>query len=282
MQPEAYARALLERLAIGGVPDARAVVAALKVRVHEKDLERCDGMLVRVKGTAKGVIAVRKSIREETRKLFTIAHEIGHLLLPGHDDDGICGTDAIERWDRDLRAREREANAFAAELLMPSELVTNLIASLQPSLATIERLAETFRTSLTASGYRLVAMTTHAAALVWSQRGQVRWARRSEEFKQWVRVDEQIDSRTFAADLFRGVAVPSGLLTVPADAWLESAGSDATLLEESRSLPTYDAVLTVLWAREPLPERDETNDLLNPLTPEEFSIRRSSGPKRRG
>lgn len=41
----------------------------------------------------------------------------GHLLMPQHDDDGICGTEVIERWAKDLRAKEREASAFAAELL---------------------------------------------------------------------------------------------------------------------------------------------------------------------
>ena len=73
MEPETYARALLERLTIAGVPDVRAIASALKVRLHEKALERCDGMLVRVKGTARGVIAVKNSMREETRKRFNRA-----------------------------------------------------------------------------------------------------------------------------------------------------------------------------------------------------------------
>ena len=96
MQPEVYARALLDRLAIVGVPDVLAIASALKVPVHEKALDRCEGMLVRVKGTAIGAIAVKSSIREETRKRFTIAHELGHLLLPGHEDCGICSDAVIE------------------------------------------------------------------------------------------------------------------------------------------------------------------------------------------
>ena len=150
-------------------------------------------MLVRVKGTAKGVIAVKNSMREETRKRFTIAHELGHLLMPGHDDYGICSTEVIESWAKDLRDKEREANAFAAELLMPLSLVTQLVAAAEPSFAPIERLAATFHTSLTASGYRFAAVTPYSVALVWSQSGRVRWAKRSEEFKEWLRLREAVD-----------------------------------------------------------------------------------------
>lgn len=275
MDPEVYARALLRRLAVSGPPDVRAIASELSIPVYEKPLERCDGMLVRVKGTAKGVIAIKASISEETRKAFTIAHELGHLFLPGHDDYGICSTDVIESWAKNLRDREREANAFAAELLMPERVVAQLTGRLEPSLSTFELIAEVCRTSLTASGYRFITMTSYAAALVWSQRGTVLWAKRSGEFRHWVRLQEDVDARTFAADLFRGLKVQPGLHSVPAAAWLDLVDPDATLLEESRAMPSYDAVLTVLWAREPLSEPDGTDDILAPLDPEEFTLRRS-------
>ena len=280
MEPEVFARALLERLKIVGVPDVRAIAAALQVPVYEKALERCDGMLVRVQGTARGAIAVKNSMREETRKRFTIAHELGHLLMPGHDDYGICATEVIESWTRD--AKESEANAFAAELLMPLSLVTQLAAVAEPSFVPIERLAATFNTSLTASGYRFATLTPYSVALVWSQNGRIRWTKRSEEFKGWLRLREAVDARTLAADLFGGKHVPPGLHAVPADAWLESAGTDATLLEESRLLPGYEAVLTVLWAKEPLSDRDEADELLSPLSPDDFSIYRTRWPTKRG
>lgn len=282
MEPEAYARALLERLRIAGVPDVRSVATALHVRVLERALDRCEGMLVRVKGTAQGVIAVKSTMREETRKRFTIAHELGHLLLPGHDDYGVCSMEVIENWARDVKVREREANAFASELLMPLGLVMQMVKAQEPSFTVIERLAAAFHTSLTASAYRFATVTPYAVALVWSQAGQVRWAKRSEEFKEWLRWREAVDARTFAADLVSGQSVPPGFHAVPADAWLESGGADSTLLEESRLLPGYDAVLSLLWARDPLPGRDDGDEALSPLNPDDFSIHRTHWPTKRG
>lgn len=272
MDPELYARALLERLTVRGIPDVRQIARALKVSVRERPLERCEGMLVRIKGTARGAIAVSSSIREDSRKLFTIAHELGHLVLPGHEGLGVCASDAIENWSGALQAKEREANAFAAELLMPATAVLHLIDQSPPSLGLVEQIAESFKTSLTASGYRFAGLTTYAVALVWSSAGRIRWAKRSDEFSGWVRLREQLDSRTFAADLFREKSIPQGAHEVPADAWLERADSSATLLEESRWLPNYNAVITLLWQKDYVGA--DGDDGVSELDPSDFSIRR--------
>ena len=79
----------------------------------------CSGMLL----PAERVILVNPE-EVETRQRFTIAHELGHWIcqcLEGTAEPVMCR-------DRDLstaadRVREREANVFAAELLMPEEAV---------------------------------------------------------------------------------------------------------------------------------------------------------------
>ena len=57
----------------------------------------------------------------ETRRRFTIAHELGHWVcqcLEGHTAPLYCRAEDIGV-DPRARALEREANVFAAELLMP-------------------------------------------------------------------------------------------------------------------------------------------------------------------
>lgn len=58
------------------------------------------------------------------RQRFTIAHELGHMELghgPGLRDNNWSFSGSVQ----DLK--EREANAFAAELLMPSEVIKWLV-----------------------------------------------------------------------------------------------------------------------------------------------------------
>lgn len=116
------ARALLERFGSATPPVLVDVIArALGVELRYQPLEaHVSGVLVRRGGSV--VIGVN-SRHHPNRQRFTIAHELGHHLL--HPDaptvfvDGAFvhfrGDDITAPSD----ARELEANAFAAALLMP-------------------------------------------------------------------------------------------------------------------------------------------------------------------
>ncbi|UWS80789.1 ImmA/IrrE family metallo-endopeptidase [Phaeobacter sp. G2] len=69
-------------------------------------------------------------IEAEVRQRFTLSHELGHLflhMLPKHDKEGEADTfkDTPNKFHRDGSTSqvEREANQFAARLLMPAPLV---------------------------------------------------------------------------------------------------------------------------------------------------------------
>lgn len=92
------------------------------------------------------------------RKRFTIAHEIGHYTL--HSED-MLHYDRAEIYPEYVFYRqsgtiptseEREANFFAAELLMPQELVETCIGK---GMNTIEQLADFFDVSEQAMTIRL-------------------------------------------------------------------------------------------------------------------------------
>src|SRR5436305_9720798 len=113
----------------------------LQLDVNELDVKGFDGALVRAKGTPFGAIIVRDSIRESGRKNFTVAHEIGHFVLPGHEDaDLVCTSAEVGNWSNSAKEFEREANEFAAELLMPEPLVRQVMATSEPSLTLIEQI----------------------------------------------------------------------------------------------------------------------------------------------
>ena len=179
--------------------------------------------------------------------------------------------------------QEVEANEFAGELLMPTQVLARLLSGREPSFALVELLAKEFSTSLTATAYRFVEITGHACAVVWSERGTTKWFRRSEEFAHWVRLREHLDERTFAADCFRGERVPDSPETVPASAWLKGRlPDDAKVLEETRCVPSYSGALTLLWLPAPLDDNSQQDDeVLAELDPEDFSLRRKTWPRRK-
>jgi uncharacterized protein DUF955 len=277
-----YAELLLDKLGIAGVPNVRVIAAQLGLGIEEGDVTGFDGALVRVKGASSGIIALRKSIREDGRKNFTIAHEIAHFVLPKHDESSVCRSSQIETWNGQVAARELEANEFAAELLLPEAIVRATVGRPEPSLAVAKSIGETFSTSLTASAYRFAELTSFRCAVVWSSQRRVSWFKPSAEFGQWVRIRDAVDPRTFAFDCFEGTTVPSKPEAVPADAWLSGKGlrADAMILEESRSMPFYDAVLTLLWIKEAI-EAAGSEDDLAPMDPDDFTLARRKWPRKR-
>lgn len=103
------------------------------------------------------------------RQRFTIAHELGHLLM--HEGRPLTVDQAVLRVDlrnevssmaTDLQ--EIEANTFAATLLMPEEVVLDYTTVLMRSNTEISRddlitkLARTFDVSVEAMGYRLISL----------------------------------------------------------------------------------------------------------------------------
>ena len=106
------------------------------------------------------VIGVNSS-HPETRQRFTIAHELGHVLLHKEESLHVDETASIRFRDEEsslaTKSDEIEANQFAAELLMPEHLVTEEIAKLpdaDPEDA-IPILAERFQVSEQAMTLRL-------------------------------------------------------------------------------------------------------------------------------
>jgi len=88
------------------------------------------------------------------RKRFTIAHELGHMLLHLHQDDG----EFIDTMDHfrttglnGNNGPEVEANQFAAALLMDSELIKQCWPAVQSS----DSMADIFKVSKEAMEYRL-------------------------------------------------------------------------------------------------------------------------------
>jgi predicted transcriptional regulator len=91
---------------------------------------------------------VLRGTGDERRRRFTIAHEIGHFVLHPRRVAPERGGAVNEA----MKIQEREADRFAAELLMPEHLVRKAV---QDEGADVRRLAERFEVNEQAMSVRL-------------------------------------------------------------------------------------------------------------------------------
>ncbi|KIA81999.1 hypothetical protein QR66_01765 [Chromobacterium piscinae] len=88
------------------------------------------------------------------RQRFTIAHEIGHWALGHLNDKKRCFRDGPAEFSSNATdSEEREANNFAAQLLMPETLIRWAIE--KKGIESIPALANLFDVSKVAMTYRL-------------------------------------------------------------------------------------------------------------------------------
>jgi hypothetical protein len=106
----------------------------------------CDGLVVGLHGGRRRPLVLVDRTQADVRQRFTIAHELGHILLPWHIGGAfLCETGAARGFDvhGDVVDPEPEANRFAAELLVPAEWLLPLVVSL--GTASVSPLMEEIR-----------------------------------------------------------------------------------------------------------------------------------------
>jgi hypothetical protein len=208
----------------------------------------------------RGVIRVRQDIPELGRRRFVIAHELGHLLL-GHGADilRLCDEQDLLEWSKGQQAAENEANEFAAELLMPEAFFRPHCQTGDPSLKVVERLADEFETSLTATAIRYVEFSPDRCAVVISRDGQIRWNRCSETFPYWHLRRGPLHGYSQARDCYEGRQIPDYMSQVSATGWLPSLEhhDERMVWEQSRFVSRrLGVVLSLLW----LPEEEDDDE----------------------
>jgi Zn-dependent peptidase ImmA (M78 family) len=145
--------------------DVRAIAEELGVTVADVDLSD-DVSAVLVTKDKQAIIGVNRA-HHPNRQRFSIAHEIGHLLLHAQNAGTQTFIESTSVFFRDGRSsdgselREIEANAFAAELLMPEHRLRNELRSQRLDLLdedAMKPLAQKFGVSVQALNIRIARL----------------------------------------------------------------------------------------------------------------------------
>jgi Zn-dependent peptidase ImmA (M78 family) len=116
-----------------------ALAQDLGLRVFREDLRSgISGKLYRDTGSQAAWSISVNAKEPDVRQRFTIAHEIGHFVLHLGSVSDSVEDDVFYRSNLTSR-QEAEANAFAADILMPWELINRLTDSGQNTPEAIAR-----------------------------------------------------------------------------------------------------------------------------------------------
>lgn len=160
---ETLASSILSELNITSAPvDIKEIAKQKGITIKPYDLgESVSGMLFIKNG--EGIISYNPS-ESMVRQRFTMAHELGHFLLHKKTQDVFVDKQFQVHFRNENSStgqdnQELEANAFAAAILMPKELLMEEIKKHHFDLgdeSAMKELAKLFSVSLQAMTFRMV------------------------------------------------------------------------------------------------------------------------------
>lgn len=268
---ELQAHDVLKKLLISSLPVNPFDVADRRDITHQKKPSLAPGIsgcLMKV-GDAFGILYSSR-FASEGFKRFTVAHELGHYFLPGHVDALFGKGQQCHYSESGFTSDdkyEREADSFAAGLLMPKLLFKAACGKSGQGLDAIETLAGLCVTSLTATAIRFAKLCDEPVAVVCSMGNRVQFAFMSKPLQDlrgltWIRKNSGLPTGTATANFNKNEDNVRNrkrvVSTCTLDTWFDG-GSTAELNEEIVGLGDYGKTLTVLWA-DSLPEPEEVEE----------------------
>ena len=116
---------------------------------------------------------------------FTVAHELGHYFIPGHPEEILAsgGTHLSKGDFEGTNPIEREADQFAAHLLMPTKLSRELLLTAPRGLEGITALAEAAIASITSAAIRAIQIDPYPMAIIKSKNDGIQFSMLTPKMK---------------------------------------------------------------------------------------------------
>ncbi len=149
------------------------LVDALGISIRESEMSGCDGWCL-VRGE-QAIIRINSRLGPARRR-FTLAHELGHLIL---GIPGVVGETFEQMLSSDLED-EKRVNELASEILIPTAIVRQVIPDLPVVSTGLKRLAKKARVSELAAAIRVCNLAAdigliNASVVLFDSGDTVRW-----------------------------------------------------------------------------------------------------------
>ena len=155
-----------------------------------------DGMTIYDNGKFYIHINTYNGNRADTdRGRFTLAHELGHYFIDTHRiglKNGLLEPHPSLTNKAQYFSIEREADYFAACLLMPEERFRKDIGNKKFGIEVIDYLRAEYKISRTACALRFADIGNYPLLIVYAENNIIRWSYSSEDFPfKWMRIDKE-------------------------------------------------------------------------------------------
>ncbi|HBJ1649206.1 ImmA/IrrE family metallo-endopeptidase [Clostridium botulinum] len=252
--PEQYAQDIVSSFDLTPPIDLTKICEKLDIRINYEPLYSIEALLIISSGKKNIIIDNSRSLYPQ-RERFTIAHEIGHYIIPWHENLQQC--DKIVNFESNDEV-EKQANDFASELLVPKSNLLEDIKDKKVTLSLIKSLAKQYDVSLVVMARRVLEYTdTEAVVLIYYSNGKKYIQMKSKTFKEELK-DGRI-TKSSAHKLLTSYNTSAEIKDVlESSIWFKEKGETYKIVEESMFQNNLGRVFTLLRKA----DNNDTLDLL--------------------
>lgn len=177
-----FARRLVEKYTLKPPINIKSLVKKYAELVFaDVPFEGVDGISVNLKVRGKTTRVIVNENLPQTRQRFTMAHELGHVIIPWHVGTIIDRADPVQhKISNPYWKIEDEANVFAAELLMPFDFVRWVLSKNSNLACTNKLISRDCEVSVIASAIRLAKFVPENVVYAYEKNGVVEFSGRSD------------------------------------------------------------------------------------------------------
>lgn len=238
------AEALLRSLGIDAPADIDldAIAWTVGAKVREEELESCEARIIGFRDRA--IITVRKD-GDPRRRRFSIGHELGHWMHH-RGRSSICRTSEIGNPGAASQL-EKQADRFAADLLMPRYLFASSLAEMKkPDFEGVDALAGLYSTSRIATSLRMVELGNWPIVLICHSRSGRRYFKRSHLIPDHWFPREDVDASSPSFQVLFGTVDRTRPQNVSASLWFDRRDANRFNILEQSVKAHGNEMLTIL------------------------------------
>lgn len=183
------------------------IINSKNIIIKDEEIDGADGRIIMKENS--GIITLNSSIDYLPKKRFILAHELGHFELHRHIKKGFSDNDETlnHSYQINFNTEEVEANEFAAEFLMPTNMFYSECKGKVFNHKVIEHLANRFQVSKTAAILKFVKKDNgnHPVFIVCCQDNKMKWFKKSDDWRYYSLFNRGLPppSGTVAEEVFR-------------------------------------------------------------------------------
>lgn len=204
----------------------------------------------------RSIITIDRDIQFEAKKRFAASHELGHYELHRHLQPIFSDTEEqLMSWYTG-GPHEIEANEFAAEFLMPSEIFYKECERKKFEPKVIKHIAARFLVSKTAAILKFIKRGNHPVFVMYCKDNKMKWFKKSEDFRHFslFSYNSPPPTGTVAYEIFSGKKVYFND-EAQQDIWksdwfvMKESENDKRFFEYCLYARSYNYTISVIWEK---------------------------------